>query len=76
MLKYCSYLTDQLVLISGDCSEDCLREHPGLVSQPGDVSDGARGGDRGPGVQQHQVNPGLELVHRVQHNLAVLKISK
>ena len=73
MSYHCSYFTDQLVLVGGDCSEDSLREHPCLVPQPGDVGDGARGGDGGPRVQQHQVDPGLELVHRVQHNLTILK---
>ena len=43
------------------------------MSEGGDVGDGARGGHGGAVLQHYQVDPGLELVHRVKHDLTVLK---
>ena len=63
-------ISHQLVLVGGHRGEDCLGEHPSLVVvlvQVGDVVHRAGGG-----VHSDQVNPGLELVHGVQHDLPVL----
>ena len=65
--------TDQLVLVGGDGGEDRLREHPALVAVAADVGDAAGAGHPRPALQQHQVQPRLELVHRVQHDLPGLQ---
>ena len=59
-----------MILVSSDCGKDSLCEDPGLVPEPGEVSEGNRDGVGL--VHHHQVDPRLELVHGVQHNLSIL----
>ena len=65
--------TDQLVLVGGDGGEDGLCEHPALVPVAADVGEAARPRHPRPALQHHQVQPRLELVHRVQHDLPSLQ---
>ena len=62
--------TDQLVLVGSHSGEDCLGEDPGLVVVLAQVVDTRDGAVRG--VDHYKVNPWLELVHGVKHNLPVL----
>ncbi len=59
-------MTYQLVLIGGDGGELCLREYEAPVELLLYVGDGLA---RLPLTPPHQVDPRLELVHRVQDHL-------
>jgi hypothetical protein len=60
----------QLVLVGGHCREYGLREGECLVGRGGEVSDLHSLGDLG--VKEDEVEAGLELVHGIKDNLAVL----
>ena len=62
----------QLVLICSNSCEDCFRKDEGSVFLLLYISDGPV-----PSLASlYKVNPGLELVHRVEDHLKQIKLSK